>query len=149
MTMRPRTDADGRHPFAYQTAHPPASAAYDPNPLIVWRVDETEQDRVLFDSTFGFHLALTPTGHEAIDLIYQGRYEATKANDEITELTLSVSFPSVLDGRDVRALLSLDDSDQITGSVSVDEEELATLTRQPGLQPEFVWSKACSGRIHP
>jgi len=149
MTMWPRTNPDDRHVFTYATDDPPGNAAYDPNPFITWRVDETEPDTVLFDSSFEFHLTVTPTGNEAIELGYQGRYQAAKENDEIVELSLTVSFPSLLDGREVRGLLTLGDPDQIAGTISVDDEEVATFTRDPGTQPGFVWSKACGGRTHP
>lgn len=144
MTMRPRTDPDDRHSFTYETDDPPGIALYDPNPFITWRVDETQQDIILFESTFEFHVTVTPTGRNMINLTHEGRYEATKENDEITGLSLTVSFPNLLEPQDVQGVLSLIDSDQISGTISSGGQTMATVTLQAGGQSEFAWTEGCS-----
>lgn len=141
-TMQPITDSGEEHEFSYSTASPPGTAVYDPNPLITWRVDRTDPTRIAFSAEFDFQVQVTPTGETSIDLSHAGSFEAIQQDEEITSLSLDVSFPSLGTGESLTAELSLTSPEEISGILQAGNVPLATISMQRGGDIEFVWVDA-------
>ena len=127
-TMRPETDPAERHAFTYETTAPAGEAVADPNPLLVWRYDLTTPDTVTVTSDLERSLVVTPTGEDAIDLGHTGTLSAAQAEDEITGVTLDLSFPSFLSGGPTNVEVSLDSEGVATGIVRRGEQTIANVS---------------------
>lgn len=127
-TMRPETDPDERHPFAYATVSPAGQAVADPNPLLVWRYDLTVPDSVTVSSELDRALAVTPTGGAMIQLDHSGTVSVNQVEFEPTGASLGLEFPALLPGGPTTIAIELDADAHGTGAVGQGDRVIAEVS---------------------
>ncbi len=147
MTMQPRTEPDDPHPLTYDTTHD-ATAVYDPNPSIIWRVDATNVGMMVVSADVSLALTITPTGEEPTDLRHEGTVVVTKADGEISSVRLALTFSALSNVEPPVAIdVELDATGDGSGTVTGGGETLATVAISLDSPLTFTWEGECAGEV--
>ena len=151
LTTAPVTDPSDRHTFEYDSESPPGHIVYDINPLITWRVDQSDPQRTVISAELVGGILFTPRPDvseqpvDGADLTYSGEIRFETRGGDIDSGVIDVIFPSLgYFGKTIRVELAAAANGSVTGSVMADEDLLATITSPADDALTFSWTELCS-----
>lgn len=143
MTMRPQMLREDRHVFTYETDAPVGYATYRQNPLVDWRIEESQDGTSRISAVFDLQLEIEPIGIAPINLTYSGDFESKKIDDETVEFDLALSLTHLVSEPAVEALVSLSGRNRIEGNITANGQILASISQEPNKRPVISWVSDC------
>jgi hypothetical protein len=142
-TMKPNTSAEERHEFTTETASPAGTSVYRENPLWRWTADLSTPGTVLVDADIGISHVFT-LDDETVNVSHTGRAEGVHIEqlpDDVVTVNLTLSF----DALEAEVEVHADEEGELSGGITVDGEELATLSGPVNLGSglPFRWVIGC------
>ncbi len=145
MTMRPKTAPDDRHPFRFSTVAPAGTAVYDPNPSVVWRIDQTVAGKLVVSASISNRLIITPTTGEPINLTHAGTIVVTQSSNEILSGSLQICFSALASSSTTPTVVTFNlGTEGGTGAVSYGPQKIATISGSPSSPLVFTWEGDCA-----
>jgi hypothetical protein len=147
LVVQPRTDPDDRQRLEYESRTFPGRVAYDPNPFITYRIDDTHTGHILVTADLRQNLTFTPTQGNSIRLSHSGTVTVHRGDRDIDAISLELSFPHLTErGPQVVVSVDLNADGFANGAVTAAGRRLATITGgdttlNPG--PSFIWEGDC------
>jgi hypothetical protein len=125
-TMKPIASADERHEFTTETASPAGTSVYRENPLWSWTADLSTPGTVLIHANIGISHVFT-LDDETVNVSHTGTADGSHIEqlpDDLVTVDLNLAFDALEAEVDVHA----DEEGELSGGVTVDGEQLATLS---------------------
>lgn len=145
VTAAPIVDPADRHTVEYDTVSPAGHIVYDINPLIRWRVDQTDPSRALLFAELVGGILFTTAGSDSADLTHAGEIVIQLGGGEIESGLLEVIFPSLGGfGKTIRVRASILAGGSVSGTVSADEEVIAEIVAGADGVFTFSWLGHCA-----
>jgi hypothetical protein len=152
-TMRPRREAEDRHPLRWRTTRPAGWARSDPNWLVAWTLDMRTADATQVSTELDRSLVVTPDGGDpAIDLTHTGELSASASSGGFLAGAMELDFPALAaDGRPVRLRVELSPDPEfpaeVVGSGTIEHggEVIAQMSGPIGLDGRLPvpWQGVC------
>jgi hypothetical protein len=94
-TMRPRREADDRHPFSYETADGQGTMMFDPNPLVAWIVGFGEAGAASVTAVVQRDMVFARSAAQPLDLSHSASLSVHHENPSMTVDHFEFVFPGL------------------------------------------------------